>query len=462
MATKKDLVEAYAFSRRRLVTAFVSGAPGGREVEPARPGRSVVGGLALGVLLMAGAAIAGIFTTNVDPAWAEQPGLVVSKEEAAVYVITRSSSDPVLHPVLNITSAKLILGSDQEPQVIPDSYIDDETIGSDVGIFGAPSDVPDVGRLIPSGWTGCADGRQLRLSVSGQDTATTSPPDAGMLVRVENRRYVVALGRPDDDGLARAHSYEVPRDRRAENLLRALGLEDFDAKRVSQEWLDLLPTGGRLDRDAFGLDVSAPPLDIAEAGRPVPVGAIVTAPDGTAFLATQDGLEVLDEFARRVYEQGRAERTQVVELDSAPPPTAGRPTYREAAWPTTTLAQVFGEACLRLVTDAGSTPRVEVVEDPADGAAASGSDGLSVSVDDGHGAYVLAGGWDDTDSGQPFVVDAKGFAYPLGSVSDAELLGYADYPVRVVPDPWIELFRPGVELSANAALCEPQVEATGC
>ena len=46
MATKKDLVEAYSFSRRRLVTAFVSGAPGGREVEPARPGRTIVGGVA--------------------------------------------------------------------------------------------------------------------------------------------------------------------------------------------------------------------------------------------------------------------------------------------------------------------------------------------------------------------------------------------------------------------------------
>ena len=46
MATKRDLVEAHQFSRRRLVTAFVSGAPGGREVEPARPGRTIVGGLA--------------------------------------------------------------------------------------------------------------------------------------------------------------------------------------------------------------------------------------------------------------------------------------------------------------------------------------------------------------------------------------------------------------------------------
>ena len=59
MATKKDLVEAHAFSRRRLVTAFVSGAPGGREVEPVRPGRVLIGGMALSVLLLAGAAIAG-------------------------------------------------------------------------------------------------------------------------------------------------------------------------------------------------------------------------------------------------------------------------------------------------------------------------------------------------------------------------------------------------------------------
>ena len=143
MATKKDLVEAYSFSRRRLVTAFVSGAPGGREVEPARPGRSIVGGLALGVLLIAGAAIAGVFTSSVDPAWAEQSGLIISKEEAEVFVITGASSDPVLHPILNITSAKLILGSDVEPQVIPEEYIAKETIGSDLGIFGAPYDVPE-------------------------------------------------------------------------------------------------------------------------------------------------------------------------------------------------------------------------------------------------------------------------------------------------------------------------------
>src|SRR5690349_20794550 len=157
MATKRDLVEAHQFSRRRLVTAFVSGAPGGREVEPSRPGRAIVGGLALGVLLVAAGAIAGVFTTQVDPAWAEKQGLIISKEEGSVYVIVNDSSDPVLHPILNITSAKLILGPDVEPQLIPDSYIDDEARGSDLGILGAPSDVPDTDNLIGTGWTACTE-----------------------------------------------------------------------------------------------------------------------------------------------------------------------------------------------------------------------------------------------------------------------------------------------------------------
>ena len=73
MATKKDLVEAHAFSRRRLVTAFLSGAPGGREVEPARPGRTIVGGLALAVLLVAAAAIASVLALE-DRGGLEQGG----------------------------------------------------------------------------------------------------------------------------------------------------------------------------------------------------------------------------------------------------------------------------------------------------------------------------------------------------------------------------------------------------
>ncbi len=73
MGTPRDLVEAHSFNRRRLVTAFVSGAPGGRDVEPARPGRTLVGGLVLAVLLTAGAAVSGVLARQ-PPADGDRPG----------------------------------------------------------------------------------------------------------------------------------------------------------------------------------------------------------------------------------------------------------------------------------------------------------------------------------------------------------------------------------------------------
>ena len=94
MATKKDLVEAHAFSRRRLVTAFVSGAPGGREVEPVRPGRVLIGGVALSVLLLAGAAIAGFLLGRPPAQWLETGSFIISKDTGEQYVVMRGGDDP--------------------------------------------------------------------------------------------------------------------------------------------------------------------------------------------------------------------------------------------------------------------------------------------------------------------------------------------------------------------------------
>ena len=73
MGTQRDLVEAHSFNRRRLVTAFVSGASGGREIEPARTGRTIAAGLALAVLLMVGAAVSGALQSRT-PADGDDPG----------------------------------------------------------------------------------------------------------------------------------------------------------------------------------------------------------------------------------------------------------------------------------------------------------------------------------------------------------------------------------------------------
>lgn len=463
MATKKDLVDAYSFSRRRLVTAFVSGAPGGREVEPARPGRSIVGGLALAVLLIAGAAIAGVFTSNVDPAWAEKPGLIVSKEEAEVFVIIKPSTEPVLHPILNITSAKLILGSDVEPQVIPEEYISEEEIGNDLGIFGAPYDVPDVSRLIETGWTACTDGADggLRLSLSQSPLVTPTAENGGMLVTVDRETWLIAASRPAEDGTVSAHRYRVPRAESGaqEVVLEGIGLGQGagEVTEVSREWLNLFPEGGDVSADAFGVTPRR-----HTGGDPAP-GDVLLVNNAPYLTAASGALARLDPFSLAVAvgsARGPLEPAEyqgdVGALDFE------RGGFLDARWPDTTLTPVFGERCVRLLTEAGDPSLVQLVHEPEGEAAAAGTGGESVAVEAGAGAYVLSGGWGQSSGGTPFVMDAKGYAYPVMGREGPGLLGYGGYDAPVVPDAWVELFKPGVLLSQNAALCAPRAGDQQC
>ena len=68
MTTRRDLVEAYSFTRRRVVTAFISGAPCVGETDPSGAGRTIVAGVLLAVLVVAGAAA----TRTLSPSLPEE------------------------------------------------------------------------------------------------------------------------------------------------------------------------------------------------------------------------------------------------------------------------------------------------------------------------------------------------------------------------------------------------------
>jgi type VII secretion protein EccB len=469
MATKKDLTEAYAFSRRRLVTAFVSGAPGGREVEPARPGRTIVGGLALAVLLVAGAAVAGVFSPRVEEGWADSPGLIVSEETGAAYVITPAAEgeEPVLRPVINITSAMLILGADTAPQIIPDEEIEAEPRGDDIGILGAPATVPSPDRLIDDGWTACADGEGgIRVEVARDPVREPVEPGRALLVQVpgdgDDAVYVIAeSGASEVETETRAYSYRVPATTGRDNLLDLIGLpEDESAVPVPEDWLALFPAGGELSSDSFqltGVGQTPAYADEIPELRDHEVGDVVATSTGTKLLLTEEDPVTLSEFAYGVYAGAES-------LD-APPEVAslelgrGTPAYREARWPTDPVSPVVGEQCAQLVASADRRPAAYVVtNEDGPGVEPVESGKRDVVVDDGGGAYVLAGSWDGTTGGDPHLIDAKGERYPLVGVETPRLLGYGDYPAPHVPDTWLELFREGVPLSQNLALCPPRLE----
>ena len=271
MSTKRDLVEAHAFSRRRLVTAFVSGAPGGREVEPNRPGRAIIGGVALAILLVAGAAIAGVFSPRTQANWRDA-GIVIAKESGNNYVVIENG-DP-LRPT-DPVSARLIFGSKAEARTVAQDEINKVEIGDDIGILGAPDSLPSTGLLVDSGWSACMNdqgGAQFRIDSS---PATRSAPAAAVTVTGSGgKRYLVA----SSGNGSGAYRLDLGTGRTANGILARLGLASAPSYDVPDEWLNLFPSGPALSEGSFGVSGAGKPAPYADqlGDASLRVGQLVT------------------------------------------------------------------------------------------------------------------------------------------------------------------------------------------
>ena len=459
MATKKDLVEAYSFSRRRLITAFLSGAPGGREVEPSRPGRTVVGGLALAVLLVAGAAIASVLASRTPEDW-NQVGLVVTRgDQPATYVILEEQEVPELIPVINITSAQLILGADVKATSVDQEVVDEQTPGIPIGILGAPQTLPRPKQFIQTGWTACTNDQVgIAVDVSEDENVERTTSDAIVVKSVESYWLIATSSNREADD-QRAYRYPIS-EAEGDQFFVDYGLgQTAQAIEVPPEWLALFPEGGEIGPAGFDLPrFGKPALE-----SPVPganVGDFVVLDDGRGAMVDDKGYQPLDPFALAMLQNmdGPEER------QGSSPAAYLKSTFLSSHWPETPLARLNSSPCAQLDVETGRAPHVWLAGDPQGDAISPelGAEGQidvgdrRVTIDRGHGAFVLDGTWDKTTSSSPFVIDPLGKAY---QVVDApitlEKLRYDVEEAPVVPDEWVTLFDRGVSLSTYYALCPP-------
>lgn len=462
MATKKDLVEAYAFSRRRLVTAFISGAPGGREVEPSRPGRTIVGGLALAVLLIAGAAVTGVFKPRVDGDWKED-GLVTSKEKATDFIIidTPDGEDPVLRPLINTTSAQLLFGADVEATPVPEKELKTLEIGPPIGILNAPASPPDPDDLINGGWTACTgEGLGIKVRVSGS-AATEPAPTTGFLVRSEGSFYVIGEGAPEGVADPRAYRYPVKvagKKGLSDTTLNALsGSISSAAVEVPSDWMRLFPSGGPLEVATLGLGTIGQKASY-RGTEGIPPNANVGdyyELGGATYAVAEDAPTELSEFAATMLRD--APGTKELEITGDVTMNLDEGLGDDAHWPAEPLTTPVGELCAEL-TPAEESPGVRLVQRPEESASAADIDASEIeySVDSGAGAFVHSGQWDNQPGeGEAYLVDSRGHSFLLQGSTVPELLGYDDVDVVIAPDEWVELFEEDVTLSVDAARCPP-------
>ncbi|MEP9384468.1 type VII secretion protein EccB [Nocardioides cheoyonin] len=456
MTTKKDLVEAHAFSRRRLVTAFVSGAPGGREVEPTRPGRTIVGGVALAVLLVAGAAIGSVLAPRASDDW-DSRGLVVTKEGER-YVVTEDNGD--LRPVINLTSAQLILGLEPPTSVVSQETVDGETPGATIGIDGAPEALPRPSEFVESGWTACtSDGQGIAVDIEG-DPAVKNAPTTGFPVTTKDGKDWLIAESVGSDGVARAYRFQLPGKPAA--VLNGVFGSSVSPMTVPDRWLALFDQGDPLTSSSFDYTDAGRPSDLAGKDG-VPEGAkvgMLATYQGKSYLVARDGLLALTEFEATVYANtqvaGAGATPDSIELDRQPLDLVDE--KLPATWPASDLTPVVGAMCARLVAAPGEDSSVRLGVDPGTTAwpeTPPAAAAVQQHVEPGAGAFVYSGSGSDEKGLIPWMVDGRGAANQVGDATSVANLGLGSYDAPVVSDAWIEVLGRGVELSTDLALCPP-------
>ncbi|WP_296603936.1 type VII secretion protein EccB [Nocardioides sp.] len=460
MGSPSELVEAHTFERRRFTGALVSGSDRlGRE-DRQRPVRAVVGGLALAVLLCAGAVVARLLSPGPPDDWTSR-GLIVSADTGQAFVIVPEDAHEgadedagvELRPVANLTSARLVLGSDVEPAVVSQEAIDGQRVGPEIGVPDAPTSPPPPALLVQTGWSACPSGAQRPLLRLGGE-APRPVAGAAQVVAVDGRSYLVADVQVDGEPPA-AYSLPLPDTDAVDNLLVSLGLPArVLASRVPRAWLDLVPTGAPLTWASFGLSgAGTRPAGWDAAGVPgrATVGDVLVDPVGEAVVMTRAGPAGLDPFAAAVYGHTRmptGSAPALIPVRRLPDLARVRWPAGDLHWPTRLPVPLGSDPCAVLVADGDSAAVVRLGTRPEDDA---GSDAPGVHVDPGHGALVrdMRAGHDSV----AVLVDSAGLAHPVEGEDTLERLGYADVVPPTVPHAWMRLFAAGAPLSRDRALC---------
>lgn len=125
--------------------------------------RSLLVGFVLTVLVVAGCAILSFLRPQGAVGDAK---IVMGKDSGALFVVVGQR----LHPVLNLASARLIVGAAEKPVAVKDSKLSSMPRGPLLGIAGAPSALPGSAYGDRIDWTLC---ESVQLSASG--SAVTSP-----------------------------------------------------------------------------------------------------------------------------------------------------------------------------------------------------------------------------------------------------------------------------------------------
>ncbi|MDT0266245.1 type VII secretion protein EccB [Streptomyces sp. DSM 44915] len=461
MATTREQADAYAYENRRRTTSLIRGADEARQDPRRRLNRSLGGGIAFGVLIMAGFGIAGWLGGGRGPGLPDN-GAVVVGDSGDRYVV----NDGVVHPALNLSSALLVGGGDLTK--VRQGVLDDAPRGLPVGIPGAPDALPGADELTEEPWTLCA----VPAETGGPPTHTAlylAVPDVAPAADAGGGATVLVAG---DDGelwlLTEGRRFAL-----APAIRDLLGLQQVAATPLPRELIATVPEGPA---------VTIPEPGPAAGQQPtveLPFDALVgdlahTETGGPArqfFLVRPDGLVAVSPLLHTLLSASAGADHPISLTDAARAPRADEPAPGDRAWPDglPRADEPGRDQPVCVSTPPGGQPGdapwqavvhlPDALPDPAGLTPVTAADGDRLGLLDavylapGSGAVVRATTSAGTGGTYTLITDS-GTAYPFASPDAVTRLGYQPDAAPSVPQSYVGLLPAGPVLDPQAAARE--------
>ncbi|GAA3768705.1 type VII secretion protein EccB [Plantactinospora mayteni] len=428
MLTRRDLIHSRQFLRGRLTAALIAQKPDPLDWPGRRLGGATLAALMVTVIALAAVGIYGKFFPSGNKRWQACDAVVIERETGTKYFCRTDLR--TLYPVANYASARLLLSRPKDPYQVARASLTWPK-GPQVGIAGAPDNLPDPKKLRTGAWAVCglaardAAGYPVPLThvYAGWQPAGGSPLGSAAVLVVDptGARHLIWYGR----------RHAIRDDAIVTNALR---VAPNQAHPVTLAWLDVLPAGA-------------------------PLGAVKVANRGreTAWRkGTKVGEVLLDPATQQHYlaklnsvDRITALQARILLADPAYPGPAnpalvgGTPLTVDGDLPTggllptgpppTVLPVVAGSAVCTWVADAGDGRTVTVgvplvgnpdtaTRPPATAAGVPLAD--HVAVEPGRGVVVLAKPTPDATGGTWLLVTDHGIAYPVPTTEVLGQLGY--------------------------------------
>ncbi|WP_328690484.1 type VII secretion protein EccB [Streptomyces caniferus] len=443
MASRRDELNAYSFARKRTNAAFLKPLPNGSIESAPKPLKAVVPSVVVGVLMLVGFGACGILKPVAPQGWDEVgKNVIVGDESTTRYVVLKSKDgkgQKLLHPILNLASARLLIDPKFQVVKVKESELDGKIPhGPALGIPYAPDRLPspeDADK--PKTWAVC----------NRPGTGTNSKPQQAVFVLAGKDKKLVedknkldihqALYVEDPQGkkwLVDSHGMAFGFNstrmgwtgNRAEGdavLRRIIFGANAEPQKVSKQFMDtLLTLPDQLSIsmpqvEQAGTATNAP--KVPEKGRTV--GSILEDSDGQKYVVEKDGVEQVSKFVAKLLEEGaNAKKLHSDGSPIVPVPIAASsidPKRDDANNPTTFLGKTFG--------DVDSPWPTETLSPANDFAHGSQTGGLVTPTANGVSCSVYKG----TNSKYPGG-EEKQLGYPNG-VPDMQTWVGKDYPAKM-------------------------------